>query len=1706
MDAAQELFTQLLTERIVESVGARRAGHCIRIVDAPLSVASACCISLAQRFTPPDLAVVVRKHPGAAHERTPTQVVELRNRSDQTGHAGVLVVFIPPRERLSVEDSIGPTTFETIGLTDLGERSWDLLLDRLWSENVELAGAVQRVTDVVSGDRNRFEASHADLASFGIRAAETLRDDRGITAEAAVGRALPALGLLPDRDLLSFDDDEIRRRLQLNRQQMETLTQPIDPAERIRQLPIDAVKSSALAGALLTSVRDGGVDRASIAAALDDRASLVDLSQWGDLGQGVMYPELFTVVKVIGDVDRTNGEAEVTKDRASIGVEFEIRPPASSYPDASLLLEVLRLGNGGREPEEIGVSVRKSRQLPMKTRGTLRKKMSCGEPDSDLPGPDVYQFRLSLVAHDGTTLGSDLSEHFRVGDVETTPPKTDLIEHPFQAAVMVALKEGHLPTRTEVTAIVEDAEGLLDQIEVRIDNYPGRFVVEIPSRLADLDATLLEEPRTLSGFRLDLSATDSEYEIVAFGESVPQEFIEARADLFERLCIPDPSILGEAVAQARPHLALADLQRHQGAIDSYVRTWIEALSTADAAARHELLATDRLLVTENARPVFIALSPLHPVRLAWQVKYAEVGKDWLTGCGSFSEEELKSEAAELADALPGLLADELPLVVSEHGYGLRYRNPLYAGWGLWACDGTSRRDQLERRLYSWLEVEPRGLRRNGESEVLSRIRAYLTSHPYVRTLVFNVVRPGRADFVLRLIGRLSDNEHLRYTVRLFGEENDPLLGQALDDFMVDPDGGEVSRNAAEVLTRVRSDSLRPTVAFSKHSLEDLRRHPESFPAHITVFLDYFELEVLAAPSIHKGRSLFGGGLLAGASSTFDAGSVEPAIPPHWVSIVQPVPQDGQLIGQALHAHAQATARDLGAADDESLPVVRLTLDVLTESLLNAVHESSDWVVIVDPVFSDQYLGDLSRQLGDGQVTRYVVDSRDTRASGELRNVVVSSRLRQEQAALLAAAADEFSMHLEETGKQVLLQGLHLLGAGLGLRMLADGTRRTEALSLSLAAAFLAEQGFLRHALIVPLDEYPELFVESQGLGEISSLSRTDLLVVRFDPQHRRIDSTLIEVKVRSQLGESGGVPTKLLDDITAQLENTKPVVISRLFGAHLRDRPNSLPAALRTRRLTGILRRHLERSLRHSYIKPEEAAGIAAFIDTVDQGLIFSLDTRGLVFSLNGPSLKTQRYGGVDVDVVGREQVVQLLQSPNPQPTIVGPDGAYLRTILGAPAQMFEAIPIAQPPTEGTLEEEAERTMAQDEPPPEPSGSAIKLSSVDLIGHASNTPQFAVIGNHHSTGAPVALDMGGTNVITVFGVQGSGKSYTVGSLVEGGLIRMPALGPLPKPLATVVFHYSADATYRSEFATLARPTHDPVAVEWLRERGAAPAAVDEVVVLVSERQLDRRRTEYSGLRVEPLGLSASELTLADWKLLMGIEGGKQMYAKELALVLRDMEGDFTADQLRERIEQTELPKQQKSIAKARVRFVEEYLRTDGHVRDWLKPGRLLIVDVRDELIDKDEALSIFMVLLNRFAEVNAEGSERFNKMVVFDEAHKYMTETSLTDAIKEAVREMRHKGVTMVIASQDPLSVPAVVVELSTVIITHRITSPAWLRSLKNSSQAFESAGKGELAGLRAGQALVWSAGGSSRYRQPQRVDTRPRLTEHGGGTVRVDG
>jgi hypothetical protein len=70
-----------------------------------------------------------------------------------------------------------------------------------------------------------------------------------------------------------------------------------------------------------------------------------------------------------------------------------------------------------------------------------------------------------------------------------------------------------------------------------------------------------------------------------------------------------------------------------------------------------------------------------------------------------------------------------------------------------------------------------------------------------------------------------------------------------------------------------------------------------------------------------------------------------------------------------------------------------------------------------------------------------------------------------------------------------------------------------------------------------------------------------------------------------------------------------------------------------------------------------------------------------------------------------------------------------------------------------------------------------------------------------------------------------------------------------------------------------------------------------------------------------------------------------------------------------------------------------------------------VVGLRDEFIEKNQALGVFVVELNIFTGTRTDDGSVFNKLIVFDEAHKYITNSDLTPHVVEVIRQMRHQGV-----------------------------------------------------------------------------------------------
>ena len=417
----------------------------------------------------------------------------------------------------------------------------------------------------------------------------------------------------------------------------------------------------------------------------------------------------------------------------------------------------------------------------------------------------------------------------------------------------------------------------------------------------------------------------------------------------------------------------------------------------------------------------------------------------------------------------------------------------------------------------------------------------------------------------------------------------------------------------------------------------------------------------------------------------------------------------------------------------------------------------------------------------------------------------------------------------------------------------------------------------------------------------------------------------------------------------------------------------------------------------------------------------------------------------------------------------------------------------------------------QEQRPPQPTTAGPTIQFMDtskdapscdvMLGVTGPTPQFGILGK--VMGRIVALDLNQTHTISLFGVQGGGKSYTLGSIIEMATLALSGINHLPQPLATVVFHYSQTQDYKPEFTSMNRPNDDVRAIESLAtDYHARTGALRDMVLLVPAGKLEARRAEYPDVEVLPLKFASSELQAGHWRFLMGAVGNQATYIRKLNQIMRSMRDDLTLVGLRLAIENAGLPDNLNELANLRLNLAADYIDDSARLREVIRPGRLVIVDLRDEFIEKDEALGLFVVLLQLFSDATFEG-KAFNKLVVFDEAHKYIGNPDLVDGLVNVVREMRHKGTSILVASQDPPSVPISLIELSSQIILHRFNSPAWLKHIQKANAALLGLTAEQLTKLKPGEAFIWSskATDQSFSRDAVKVTLRPRATLHGGAT-----
>lgn len=1160
----------------------------------------------------------------------------------------------------------------------------------------------------------------------------------------------------------------------------------------------------------------------------------------------------------------------------------------------------------------------------------------------------------------------------------------------------------------------------------------------------------------------------------------------------------------------------------------------------------------------------VVAAPTHPLRALWLAGWTVLGEQWVQSIASSGRDSIAHVRRALLESLtPSGFPVGIPV---EDGRIFTPVDNLNPYWALYAPTTEANARGLLAEICAGLGLPEPATAGTGISGALlaDKIERYLSQHPYVRELSLNIFNPGSGTIVADALLALQQKREyadIRYDIRLFtSDPESPVLGESLDALL--RPGGTVNESA-DAFAMSTGTHLFTKLKLARHAVAEFHEHPEAFFAHVSILLDVFPAEELSVAERPLGVTpLFG--LIQDYRTEFtdDPTGTFWTKRPIVGSCASPGAGNAcfdllVLLGRCV-SHATAAVAASGA-NFSAVPVVTLGLNAAQRELIYEIHQTSDWVFTIDRHMGIEFFDHGGRK----DRPDYLIDFVPGTSVQTTHNLIISSRSTDELEAMLKPVLQEHGLSADGEQAIAILANLRSLSGQLALKLISAPTQQAEALGLALARLYLGYQGALDNQIIVPLDAHTDLYRgggESDDPDEGLSLKRTDLALFDLDLAARIVTCNLVEVKCYSQVGDFGAF-NQLKEHIAAQINQSERILQRHFDPAQKRpDRPDRL---LKSREFGQILRFYLERSMRYGVFDTDAAQEAHGVLESIEQGYTLQFRRCALIFDFDKDGTEApDSEVGIEFHRIGKNLIRSLLENcvcsaktttevePAPRPLSEQhiPSVPKLRTAAFiAPkrdrSKSWTVETRIEASSEISYKPENEPLSGMPEPevderPPSVNESQSQVQKVEseqpeadapdpiheldsvaspkdtakpplkpevpydvMLGVNGDSPQYGLIGE--IANRKIALDLNHTHTISLFGVQGGGKSYTLGSVIEMAGMPITHINVLPSPLATVIFHYSPTQDYAPEFTSMIRANAVEDEIGILRDRYKAnPAALKDVLILSPANKVKERQMQYPDIEVRAISFAASELKAAHWKFLMGAIGSQSMYLRQINLIMRGLRNNLTLDALRAGIDNSSLSDHLKELARTRLLFAGEYIEDGECLQDLIRPGRLIIVDLRDEYIEKDEALGLFVVMLQIFSEATYQGNP-FNKLVVFDEAHKYIKNDDLVSGLVEVVREMRHKGTSIMVASQDPPSVPIALIELSTQIIMHKFNSPAWLKHIQKANAALGDLTSERMSHLGTGEAYVWSSKASddSFSRHAIKVQCRPRVTQHGGAT-----
>src|SRR5579872_7172603 len=99
---------------------------------------------------------------------------------------------------------------------------------------------------------------------------------------------------------------------------------------------------------------------------------------------------------------------------------------------------------------------------------------------------------------------------------------------------------------------------------------------------------------------------------------------------------------------------------------------------------------------------------------------------------------------------------------------------------------------------------------------------------------------------------------------------------------------------------------------------------------------------------------------------------------------------------------------------------------------------------------------------------------------------------------------------------------------------------------------------------------------------------------------------------------------------------------------------------------------------------------------------------------------------------------------------------------------------------------------------------------------------------------------------------------------------------------------------------------------------------------------------------------------------------------------RGLSPKASLEQVEAELENAPFTPQGRTLVMARWAALRPYLSGKVSIRRRLRPGVLLILDIRGEWMTEREAMALFTILMNTFSLALDENGQKFSKFIVFD--------------------------------------------------------------------------------------------------------------------------